>query len=467
MRKYITYVTTTLLLFLALSCAKEPMPSAASTDVHQDGCQVRLSFSVEGEDGVRSAIGSEAFLSGWEKEIKDVMVLQYVRYDGGSKDSLWMSYYFSDPSKAEVLMMEGRTYEFCVLANAGDRRGQVRPYGNTSAVLKDFVVQFKDFVTDIRESGVPMSGRKVVAWDGKADMEFTLERLLAKVNFRFLNSSSNGRLALEHGTFVATSLTLRDANTLYEPFNETLGMWCWETGDNASSFGNMQSINKGESVPFYCLPNNFFKPLPEGARMSDRTPENFYKYNPDYQCPTYVEVVGDYTDGTGELHAATTMRLYLGETPESFNVFGNSVLNLNVTLTDVHGYLESNWRLEPVVTDNRTLAFLDELVRVIKNEPKKVDILCNGKKASADNATYKALGLAFTLSDNLKAAGVSFDAATRTLALASNPATDITGTLTATSWDGRQTASITVVAMHGIDVGGDDSGGTGGGEIYY
>ena len=114
-------------------------------------------------------------------------------------------------------------------------------------------------------------------------------------------------------------------------------------------------------------------------------------------------------------------------------------MKITITLSDNSGFLSSTWKVTPSVTDNRTLNFAQSSYTLPYESKTYVSLICNP-------GTLADYGLTYTLSQNLVNAGVTFDSNAMELCQSQKLSNDVTGTLTATSWDGRKTATTTVVA---------------------
>lgn len=393
---------------------------------------------------VKSSAGTGSLLNEWETEIRNFTVFQY-------RDSLLEKAVFSNSSAGRIgiSMMPGATYHFYAVVNCGD----ITPLFAEGSRERDLIGHILEFeaVPSVSAAGMPMAGTAEATLP-VTSVEIPVSRLYSKIGFRTGNGTSGGRLALEHGSFLFRSIRIRNASRRISPFRVPYSeedRKFISDGDCASE-ADIDAVNGGGAISLYSF---------ENAR------ENALPGSPF--C-TYIEAEGTYSDRSGALIVDAVMRLIPGTGGIRYDIPRNGVHDVRLTLTDSHGYKDSTWHLEPVVHDVRTLAFAQPSYSLVPGIDTPVDLLCNGFPASGFPDLCAAFGLRYSVSANLSACGVGFDPSRRTLSVGSPPERDVFGTLTATSWDGRQNAVTTVVVRRGADIGGDgDDTGTGSGQIDY
>ena len=433
------------------SCSKEPIevvenPGSVQTDWPERN-YIPVVCSIA-ECSTRSQVDA-SFLPGWESDVKDITIFQF---DG---QDLCRNYFF-DLTKQEpkVLVLKDEMFTFFAMANCGDVRS-LAPVGMRLDSFRNLVYGFPELKS---AEGMPMAGEgSIVSRSGKTFLEFSLERLLTKTEVFFANSVSDGSLVLEHGRFVINSLVEKSAPSRITPF---VGSYRVSSGGQTCVFDSatdkdIASLNKGGCATFYCGENMFGNLLPSGSSTKDRLPS---KIGDAGGLATYFEIGGVFTDLTGKLTIETVMRLYLGYDSRNFDVKRNVPATLRLSLSDSHHFAESSWRMEPKVKDERIMAFKDASYPVSDAYPTPVVILLNGQAATAGTAVFKAFEPVFTLSPNLVEAGAAFDNAKLQLNVVKTPVSEVRGTLTMTSWDGRQKAVAEVILKQGIEIGGGGSG---------
>ena len=312
--------------------------------------------------------------------------------------------------------------------NMGDRRSAVSE-GESVSALEDLRYAMSNIST-LNSNGFPMSGYVNSAPVGTP---FTLHmrRLTAKYGFK-INTN------LKYGTFTVTSLQFKNAARYTYPFTEeckatSTGDVYASAGDYATS-ANLNNLNNGYGVNFYALENCQGTLLPGNTDPWKKIPDNI---STKKDLCTYIEVKGSYTDNSGGLKATHTYRMYLGQdNTTNFDVIRNTMFNYTLSLSD-DGFLKANWKAERVVnSDSRSLSFAKSTYEVEYGEDCEVVV----------NYSPKKFDCKFTLSQNLINAGVSFDPSYMVLRQSRELDADVTGTLTATSWDGVKTATCNVVA---------------------
>lgn len=393
---------------------------------------------------VKSSAGADPLLEEWETEIRNFAVFQY-------RDSLLEKAVFSNSSSGRVgiSMLPGATYHFYAVANCGDITPLFAEGSDENALIRH-ILELKP-IPSVSTEGMPMAGSATKGLPA-ASVEIPVSRLYSKILFRAGNGTSGGRLVLEHGSFLLRSIRIRNASHRITPFRipySEVGQDFISDGDRASE-EDLDAFNGGGTVSLYCFENVQENALP-GSPF----------------C-TYIEAEGTYSDRSGALIVDAVMRLIPGTGGILYDIPRNGVYDVRLNLTDSHGYRDSTWHLEPVVKDGRTLSFVQPSYSLVPGIATQVDLLCNGFPASGFPDLCEAFGLKYSVSANLSACGVSFDPSGRTLSVGSPPERDVFGTLTATSWDGRQVAATTVAVKRGVDVGEDGYGtGTGSGQIDY
>ena len=313
------------------------------------------------------------------------------------------------------------------LVNMGDKRSLISAGGAVST-LKSWQYTLSS-MADINTSGFPMAGIEENAPVGTA-FTLTVHRLVAKYGFQ-INTSG-----LKYGTFTVTGLKLKNAAKTVTPFTEGSKVTSASNvmdGDYATT-ANVTTLKNGDGVYFYTLENM------QGTLLSGNTDP--WKKIPSYigtsaNLCTYIEVTGTYKDMSGGLTATHTYNMYLGQdNVTNFDVIRNTKYEYSLTLAD-DGFLKATWKAgREIVSDTRSVAFNQSKYEIQYGEDCPVTMTFNPGTVPCK----------YTLSSNLTAAGVSFDSNYMVLRQTKELDADVTGTLTATSWDGVKTATCTVVA---------------------
>lgn len=386
--------------------------SSASVEIRIDGLHGSVTRSCVGDD-----------TASYENVMKNMSLFQFTP-DG----TLYRSYYFPSPDGS--LYVQGRSgvrYSFLGLMNMGDMTGEY-PAGTPRSEVERYVLH-RQARPDM-SSGCPMScldaSMSMSSRGGVLSLVFT--RLAARYDFR-LDCSH-----LRYGSFEVSSLDLRQAPTMVMPFlppsritlqNET------EDGDYAT-VSNLSALRNGQSVPFYVLENAQGTLLPGNTDPWAKVPSSLGSLG---GLCTYIELKGTYKDKTGALRATHTYRMYLGDdNVTNFDVSRGTAYDLTLTLSD-DGFLHASWKAErQVLSDTRSMYFNPSSYTVKYGTPTQVSLVGGN-------------GCTFMLSGDLTSAGVTLDPATMTLNLGSRLPSDVTGTLTATSWDRAHSATCSVTAL--------------------
>ena len=375
--------------------------------------------------GTRSQIGDAAAMQSFENKLKDMTVFQFDE-DG----RLYHSYYF--PSLDGKLQIQGRSerkYRLLGLINMYDRTRSVTP-GCSEKELESIIYNMTYINGLASTTGCPMvchpEDGEYCTLGGPVTMRFT--RMLSKYNFTI------DRSALHHGTFETDRVTLKQTCVTAHPFmrhSRAESASDVILGDKSTD-ADVKCVNGGGTVQFYCLENAQGVLLPDNHDPWQKIPESISDRK---DLCTYLEVLGTYKDNSGYT-AVHTYRMYLGsDNVSDFNVLRGTEYNLKLVVTDDGAY-RASWKAERQAGyDPRSAYFYPKFYTVRYKENVSVSV----------SGSVQQLECAYALSDNLKAAGVSFDASTMTLSLDRKLASDVTGTLSLSSWDGaiRDTCNVT------------------------
>lgn len=383
--------------------------------------EVEVSIRDMSHPSTRSCAGDDT--ASYENAMRNMALFQFTP-DG----TLYRSYYY--PSLGGRISVQGRSgtgYTFLGLMNMGDMTGDY-PVGTSRSEVERLVLHHQ--ARPDMQSGCPMSctdaSMTMSSRGGVLSMVFT--RLVARYDFR-LDCSR-----LRHGSFEITSLDLRQAPVTATPLlpqSRATSRDEVQDGDYATA-SNLSALRSGRSVPFYVLENAQGTLLPGNTDPWSKVPSQLGSLG---GLCTYIEMKGTYTDSSGGLRAAHTYRMYLGDdSTTNFDVTRGTSYDLTLTLSD-DGFLHASWKAErQVLSDTRSMYFSPSSYTVAYGGRTTVTLAGGG-------------GCSFTLSGNLASAGVSFDPAAMALSLGRQLPSDVTGTLTATSWDGVLSAVCSVTAL--------------------
>lgn len=418
MKKLLTLLSTAVGIFAA--CQQEDI---IQPNEIPDSDKVIVNLAIDGAEET----DTKSVVTVSESGIADITL--FIFQNGKCSEAIYAT---PANGKLEIISEKGYASDAIIdvygVLNMGDRRSAV-PEGSSPSALADLRYSMSN-IADLNSNGFPMSGSVSNAPVGTP---FTLHmrRLTAKYGFK-INTN------LKYGTFTVTSLQFINAARYTYPFVEqckatsTSDVYA-SAGDYATA-ANVNNLNNGIGVVFYALENCQGTLLPSNKDPWQKIPSNI---SAKKDLCTYIEVKGTYTDNSGGLKATHTYRMYLGQDNiTNFDVIRNTEFNYTLTLSD-DGFLRANWKAErEVESDSRSLSFARPTYEVNNGEDCAVVV----------NYSPKKFDCTFELSDNLKSAGVSFDPTYMVLKQSRELDADVTGTLTATSWDGEKTATCNVIA---------------------
>lgn len=431
-----------LLYILAVTCAISSCTNENREEEHLATARIEVVIDDEpmtgrqamihtckSEISTNSCIGTEEELDAYENAIKTMTVFQFGQSPNGTY-CLEKSYHFDMSGNRSPLIsgIYGRNYRLYALLNTDDLSSSMA-IGDSEEKLFGIRVSY-NIAEASGTKGIPMVCGPVDVSIGSA-ITLHFMRLPARYDLRVIKDFS-------HGTFNVESLRLRQTPVETSPFggpdafadNQPSKV---ADGDHASGT-DIVSLNAGAPVRFYCLENACGKLVsnptkdPKLKVPQEGTGVNGY-------LPTYIEITGRYTDLSGGLLSENTYRMYLGENNyDSFDVIRGTRYTLTLTLTDEGGFLESYWKLDPIVTDNRTFRFSKREYRLEGNSGCIIGVTGNSPH----------YGITYMLDESLS--GVSFNSEELKL-FQGKEITQRSGKLTAYYWDGRIADRCTVTAL--------------------
>lgn len=419
MKKLLTLLSMAVGIFAA--CQQEDIIQPNEVP---DSDKVIVNLAIDGEE----EIGTKSVVTIAESGIADITL--FIFQDGKCSEAI-----YATPTNGKLNIVSEKGYasnasiDVYGVLNMGDRRSAVSIGGSVSTLGN--LVYNMGALTSLNSNGFPMAGTVMNAPVG-TPFTIHMRRLTAKYGFK-INTSN-----LKYGKFTVTSLQFKNAMRYAYPFVEqnkataTSQIYA-SSGDYATS-NNITALNNGYGINFYALENCQGTLLPGNTDPWQKIPSNISSKK---DLCTYIEVKGTYTDNSGGLTATHTYRMYLGQdNTTNFDVIRNTMFDYTLGLSD-DGFLRANWKAERVVnSDSRSLSFAKSTYEVKYGEDCNVVV----------NYSPKKFDCKFTLSQNLINAGVSFDSSYMVLRQSRELDADVTGTLTATSWDGVKTATCNVVA---------------------
>ena len=322
MRRLCVYVLAAVSFF---SCEVE----IVEVPVEETCTSANVQFRLETMEMTRSSISPN------EMKINDVNL--YAFRNGILVDDV----YATVASDAVLTLPTGYSYNIYAVANMGYL---------PSIVREDAFVENLSYAIDdvsMLNIGLPMScvGRNVYIARTTKVVNLQLKRCAAKIQL------SIDKASLLEGLQVESVLLCQSAGVL-RPFrwekkggsrvlagSETLA------GDYATD-ADLACLNAGESVFFYALENCQGILLPDNTDPLAKTPEMLgVKEN---LC-TYLQVDCSFADGA-LFEGAVGYRIYLGlDSTSSFDVPGNSCINVSLMLTD-NGLQEVSWKVDADVS---------------------------------------------------------------------------------------------------------------------
>lgn len=411
----------------------------------------------------KSSIGSDSQLTKFDSDQKNMTLFQFVQE--GNIYRLYRSYYFASLSDLTITGKLGSTYKFFGVENMGDQRlaltgvngtetGTWTKYADnvnfTESNIENFKYSISKFSDITLNSGMPLVSEPfVMTLSSSSKFSLTFRRLMSRYDISVVKN-------MQHGTFNVTALKLCNAPKSVYPFHWDKSFPSKYTGAGSKVTSTSEIIdgdtngnndlewlnsNGSYAAKFYLFENYQGVLLPSNTDPAQKTPESLNaKQSGLAGLCSYIEMTGTYRDASGGLVSNNTYKIYLGnDNVKDFSVIRDRVVKITITLSDKSGFLSSTWKVAPSVTDNRTLNFAQSSYTLPYESKTYVSLICNP-------GTLADYGLTYTLSQNLVNAGVTFDSNAMELCQSQKLSNDVTGTLTATSWDGRKTATTTVVA---------------------
>lgn len=396
-------------------------------ELHFPGDEVtaEVQVSILGADGhaTRSSVGTGDALTGFENAMNNMTLFQFS--DDGA---LVHSYYYPTlKGNLSVQGHSGRKYQFRAVMNIGDASPWLQK-GDSVAKLEKMSYEYGSLPDAL--SGCPM-----VCMD--ADLTMTTRGSVLSLVFTRLMSRYDLRLdcsRVTHGRFEPLSLRMYHAPLFVLPLAQSSAPSSTDEvtdGDYATT-DDIDALRRGDFVPFYVMENAQGTLLSGNTDPWAKVPSSI---GVSAETCTYIELKGIYSDNTGKMQAEHTYRMYLGEnSTTNFDVIRGTYHDMTLILSD-DGFLRATWKAERhILSDSRTLVFRPDQYSVRYGERQIVTLSGNN-------------GCSFALSANLLSAGVSFDPAAMSLSQTRKLSSDVTGTLTAVSWDRVLTATCTVTAL--------------------
>ena len=415
--KRFTLILTTILSLLAFSSCQDELKD----NKVDDSSKIKVAIAIEGTTETKSVVTIP------EKGISDITLFFFL--NGKLSEAI----YTVPESDGSIVISSTKGYakdasvDVYGLVNVGDKSNIISEGADVSS-LKSWTYSISS-ITSLNSTGFPMAGIVTNAPVGE-QFTLTVSRLFAKYGFR-INTSS-----LKYGSFKVTSLKLINAAKTVTPFTANSKVTSTSNvmqGDYATS-SDINKLLANTGATFFTLENCQGTLLSGNTDPWSKVPSSI---GTKANLCTYIEVQGSYTDNSGGLKATHTYRMYLGQdNVTNFDIIRNTEYQYTLTLAD-DGFLKATWKAERTVnSDTRALAFAKSKYEVEKGEDCDVVL----------NSTPAGVACNFKLSDNLINAGVTFNDGYMTLHQTKELDADVTGTLTATSWDGVKTATCTVVA---------------------
>lgn len=312
---------------LLVACVEEiELPE---TDSVATGDEVEVVLDISGGGFVKSSLSPDEYL---------VTDLALCVYRNGIQ--VLQEYYTSAGQTLKLNLVQGQTYNFYVVANAGNLPAYVREEDFRNKCLYSI-----KSITDLKDR-IPMawSSTDVKVSHGMKAIDVQLERLAAKVLFSLDKSLLEG--------YEVTSVKLCQCASVVRPFkymnaagSRAESVFEIIPGDIATSY-DLDALNNGGKICFYALENCQGILLPDNHLSSDKLPEAIGGKS---KLCTYIEVGGRFAD-EGFLDGNVKYRFYLGlDACSSFDVPGNACIDVNLQLTD-YGLREVSWRVDADVS---------------------------------------------------------------------------------------------------------------------
>jgi hypothetical protein len=301
-----------------------------------------------------------------ENDITDFTIAAYK--DG----KLYTQLTTSNISEVSLNLISGYAYDIYALANTDNCSkvsiipSEFQDAGNSylfPCTLEDDMTQlyysydsFESFsnMYSAEISGFPMKCvlRDVRVHQDMDPITLTMERFIARINFKFDTSSLPG--------LKVTSVRLKQTPLGFTPFPELndvgdeigLGEINVVDGDYATA-SDLNNLNNGGTAIFYMLANPCGVLLPNNTDEWQKVPTDLQPL--DY-C-SYLEVAAKF-DGTTNLHGNVTYRFYLGhDNITDFNVFRNDDITVTLFATR-DGLSHTSWKIDASNVSSEPLSFV-------------------------------------------------------------------------------------------------------------
>ena len=309
----------TLCLHLALACTDG---LEGKSEASAEECVVRFEFGY--------VAGSRGYICPDESALNDFNIYVYSR--GALVNSVYVA---GGRAETSMTLNSGVSYNIYVLANVGE----VEPYGMEDDLLHRYVLSLSD-MTDVEEF-LPLSGSAcgVVVSGQEQKLPIMLRRLSSKILFSLDKSALGGlevcsvRLCQSAACvrpFMTGGSAVMSADEVFD------GDYCVEA--------ELAALNEGGQVQLYAMENCQGILLPGNDDPWSKVPAAM---DDMAELCTFLEVSCRF-DEIGIYDGEVIYRLYLGEDNcTDFNLKGNSVLKVNLSLTVDGLKHDVTWRVEP------------------------------------------------------------------------------------------------------------------------
>lgn len=313
--------------FLLAACVEEISLPETYDDVIGD--EVEVVLDIMGSEYVKSSLSVDEYL------VSDLTLWVY-----RNGIQVHQEYHTSAGQSLKLNLVQGQSYNFYVVANAGKMPSYLREEDFLNGCMYSI-----DSISDMKDR-IPMAWNAtgVKVYYGMDAIDVQLERLAAKILFSLDKSLLEG--------LRVSSVRLCQCASVVRPFKYIKGAGSRAEsvlevieGDSATS-ADLENLNRGGKVCFYALENCQGVLLPDNASSAKKLPESIGERS---GLCTYLEVAGRFAD-EGFLDGEVTYRFYLGlDACSSFDVPGNACIDVDLQLTDA-GLREVSWRVDADVS---------------------------------------------------------------------------------------------------------------------
>lgn len=323
-----------IILSLLISC--EIYVGEMPDDGQMENIVAPVCFSLEAAEETRSSISPD------ESKIYDLNIYAY-------RNGMLVDEVFASTSSEGVLHLPvGYAYNIYAVANMG--------YQASMSSEEELVESFAYAIGDVSmiEYGVPMFcvGRNVFVTKSTRNLTLQMKRLAAKIMLTVDKASLLDGLRVNSVRLCQSASVLRPFKWEKSGGSRVLAAGEATMGDQATD-EDLMRLNSGETISFYTLENCQGVLLPNNKDPKMKVPDRLGKKQ---RLCTYLEAVCSFGP-EGIFDGEVCYRIYLGlDSTSSFDVPGNSCINVSLMLTD-EALQQVSWKVDADVSVREGYAY--------------------------------------------------------------------------------------------------------------